>query len=89
MLCGEVNCTVTWTCGRDPIIAESARKRGASDEDILQAYANPIRVFDIDEGFTMVIGANLAAIIYEIGVVDGVSAAVIVHAMRAREKFLR
>ena len=37
----------------------------------------------------MVIGANLAAIIYEIGVVDGVSTAVIVHAMRAREKFLR
>ena len=37
----------------------------------------------------MVIGANHAAIIYEIGVVDGVSAAVIVHAMRAREKFLR
>jgi hypothetical protein len=33
----------------------------------------------------MVIGANLAAIIYE----SGVSAAVIVHAMRAREKFLR
>ncbi len=60
-----------------------------SDEDILHAYANPIRVFDLDEGFTMVIGANLAAIIYEIGVVDGVSASVIVHAMRAREKFLR
>ena len=76
-------------CGRDPIIAESARKHGVSDEDILQAYANPIRVFALDEGFTMVIGANLAAIIYEIGVVDGVSAAVIVHAMRARETFLR
>ena len=74
--------------GDDPIIAESARKHGVSDEDILHAYANPIRVFDLDEGFTMVIGANLAAIIYEIGV-DGVSAAVIVHAMRAREKSLR
>jgi hypothetical protein len=57
-----------------------ARKYGVSDEDILQAYANPIRVFDLDEGFTMVIGANL---------VDGVSAAVTVHAMRARETFLR
>ena len=75
--------------GGDPIIAESARKDGVSDEDILRAYANPIRVFDLDEGFTMVIGANLAAIIYEIGVVDGVTASVIVHAMRAREKFLR
>jgi hypothetical protein len=37
----------------------------------------------------MVIGANRAAIIYEVGVVDGQSASVIVHAMRAREKFLR
>jgi len=46
--------------GDDPIIAESARKHGVGDEDILHAYANPIRVFDLDEGFTMVIGANLA-----------------------------
>ncbi len=75
--------------GGDPIIADSARKHGVSDDDILQAYANPIRVFDLDEGFTMIIGANRAAIIYEIGVVDGVQAPVIVHAMRAREKFLR
>jgi len=37
----------------------------------------------------MVIGANHAAIIYEIGVVDGVPAPVVVHAMKARDKFLR
>lgn len=37
----------------------------------------------------MVIGANHAAIIFEVGVVDGESSPVIVHAMRAREKFLR
>lgn len=43
----------------DPIIAGSARKHGVSDEDMLHAYANPIRVFDLDEGFTMIIGANL------------------------------
>ncbi len=75
--------------GGDPIIAESARKHGVSDDDILHAYANPIRVFDLDDGFTMIIGANAAAIVYEIGVVDGIPAPVIVHAMRAREKFLR
>jgi hypothetical protein len=75
--------------GADPIIAASARKHGVSDDDMLQAYANPIRVFDLDEGFTMIIGANQAAIIYEIGVVDGVTAPVIVHAMKARDKFLR
>lgn len=60
-----------------------------SDEDIRHAYAHPIRVFELDEGFTMIIGANQAAIIYEIGVVDGVAACVVVHAMRARNKFLR
>ena len=75
--------------GGDPIIAESARKHGVSDDDILHAYANPIRVFDLDDGFTVIIGANAAAIVYEIGVVDGIPAPVIVHAMRAREKFLR
>ena len=37
----------------------------------------------------MVIGANRAAITYEIGVIDGVPAPVVVHAMRARDKFLR
>jgi hypothetical protein len=74
---------------RSPTIAESARKRGVSDEDMLQAYANPFRVFELDDGFTMVIGANHAAIIFEVGVVDGAGTPVIVHAMRAREKFLR
>ncbi len=56
---------------------------------MLRAYANPLRVFDLDEGFTMLIGPNHAAIIFEIGVVDAVRMPVIVHAMRAREKFLR
>jgi hypothetical protein len=73
----------------EPIIAESARRHGVRDEDMLHAYAQPIRVFELDNGLTMVIGANHAAIIFEVGVVDGESAPVIVHAMRAREKFLR
>ena len=67
-----------------PIIAESARTHGVSDEDMLHAYRNPIRVFELEEPFTMVIGANHAAIIFEIGVVEGTEAPVIVHAMRAR-----
>jgi hypothetical protein len=48
-----------------------------------------VRIFELGDGFTMVIGANHAAIVYEIGVVDGALAPVVVHAMRAREKFLR
>lgn len=75
--------------GSRPIIAGRAREHGVSDEDMLQAYANPFRVFELDEGFTMLIGANHAAIIFEVGVVDGAETPVIVHAMRAREKFLR
>jgi hypothetical protein len=58
-------------------------------EDIRHAYEHPIRVFELDEGFTMIVGANHAAIIFEIGVVDGVPAPVVVHAMKARDKFLR
>lgn len=72
-----------------PVIAPSARKHGVSDEDILHVYSHPIRVFELDGGFTMIIGANRAAIIYEVGAVEGSTAVVIVHAMRAREKFLR
>lgn len=71
------------------IIAESAHKHGVRDDDIRHAYAHPIRIFDLDEGFTMIIGANSAAVIYEMGVVDGVLAPVVVHAMKARDKFLR
>jgi hypothetical protein len=37
----------------------------------------------------MLIGTNQAAVIFEIGYVEGAEAVVIVHAMRAREKFLR
>lgn len=74
--------------GVEPIIAESARKHGVNDDDILHAYAHPIRVFDLDEGLTMIIGASRTAVLYEIGVVAGTTAPVIVHAMRARNKFL-
>ncbi len=73
----------------EPIIAESARKHGVKDEDMLHAYAHLIRVFQLEDGLTMIIGAGQAATVFEVGAVDGVEAPVIVHAMRAREKFLR
>jgi hypothetical protein len=73
----------------EPVIAPSARKHGVSDDDIRHAYAHPIRVFELDEGLVMLIGANPAAALYEIGLVHGDTGPVIVHAMRAREKFLR
>lgn len=65
------------------------RKHGVSDEDILHAYDNPIRAFELDDGFMMLIGANPAAVLHEIGVVNATKGPVVVHAMPVREKFLR
>ena len=75
--------------GAQPIISDSARKHGVQDDDMLHAYDHPIRVFDLDEGFTLIIGPSQSAQVLEIGVVDGDLAPVIVHAMTARDKFLR
>ena len=72
-----------------PNIAPLAFKHGLSREDILHAYRNPIRVWDLGDGFTMMIGPNRAALILEVGYVEGDMAIVIVHAMVAREKFMR
>lgn len=63
-------------------------RHGISVEDMRHAFRHPMRVFDLDEGFTMVIGATGTAELIEIGVVDSSDGTVIVHAMRAREKFL-
>ena len=73
----------------EPVIAPSARKHGVSDEDIPHFYANPIRVFELDDGFMMLIGANPAAVLHEIGVVDATTGPVVVHAMPVRERFLK
>lgn len=73
----------------EPIIATSAYKHGLSREDILHAYRNPLRIWDLGDGFTMMIGPNRAALILEVGYVDGDVAMVIVHAMPARDKYLR
>lgn len=73
----------------EPIIARSALKHGLGEADILHAYRNPVRVWDLGDGFTMIVGPNRAAIFLEVGYVDDEQTDVIVHAMVAREKFLR
>lgn len=72
-----------------PIIAPSARRHAVSDRDILHAYANPIRAFELDEGLTMLIGSAVSGALHEVGVVEAATGPVIVHAMPARDKFLR
>lgn len=72
-----------------PILAPSALKHGLDETEILHAYRNPVRIWDLGDGFTMIVGPNQAAIFLEVGYVDGDQAHVIVHAMQARDKFLR
>ncbi len=72
----------------DPVILESARKHGILDDDMLHAYRNPIRIFDLDD-LTMLIGPDRSARPVEIGVARGDGVEFIVHAMPARDKFLR
>lgn len=73
----------------DAVIVASARKHGISDADILHAYSHPARVFILDDGLTMIVGPARSATLLEIGVVAGDEGDVVVHAMPAREKFLR
>ena len=72
-----------------PIIAPSARRHGIDDADIEHAVSYAIRRFDLDEGMTMLIGPSRTGLLLEVGVVVGLEALVVVHTMRAREKFLR
>lgn len=72
----------------DPVIIASARKHGVTDEQILHAYRNPIRVLDFDD-LTMIVGADDAGRPLEVGLVSAEGLEFIVHAMPARPKFMR
>jgi hypothetical protein len=72
----------------DPVIVASARKHGITDHDMLHAYRNPIRVFKLDDIF-MLIGGDESGRMLEVGVASAEGIEFIVHAMPAREKFLR
>jgi hypothetical protein len=75
----------------DPLVVRSASRHGVNEADALHAFRNPIRIFLVGEDMTMVIGADTAGRLLEIGVVESRedSKLVIVHAMLAREKFLK
>lgn len=72
----------------DPVIVATARKHGVNDNDMLHAYRNPIRVFSLDD-LIMLIGADQAGNLLELGVATGEGVEFIVHAMPARPRFLR
>jgi hypothetical protein len=59
-----------------------------TDEDMLHAYRHPIRVFEFDD-LTMLVGADPAGRMLEIGTATADGVEFILHAMAARPKFLR
>ncbi len=69
------------------MILASARKHGIADDDILHAYRNPIRVFDLDD-LLKLIGPDQTARLLEIGVAHAESVVFVVHATPARPRFL-
>ena len=71
----------------DPWISPTARKHGVHDMDMLHVYRHPVRVF-VDDDLVMLVGADRAGRLLEVGVVEGADGDVIVHAMSARSRFL-
>ncbi len=83
--CGTSGGKVTWL--RVPIhIAPSARKHGITDENILHAFSNPMRVEYHDDGFTMIRGADCAGNPLEVGFIEVGDGVVIIHADRDRRQ---
>ena len=72
----------------EPFIAPSALKHGICREDIWHAYRNPSRIYELDENLYMIIGANQAAIFLEVGLTINSNRQIIIHAMKARKRFI-
>ncbi|WP_235945952.1 hypothetical protein [Metallococcus carri] len=66
-------------------ITESARRHGVRDADIRHAVRHLLRQWPMDDGFTMIVGPAQDGQLLEIGVNAN---DVIIHAMRARRKYL-
>jgi hypothetical protein len=74
----------------EPVIASSARKHGIDDGEILHAYRNAVDAWVLEEGLVMLIGADPEGALLEVGVVrTDEGTPVIVHAMKARQRFVR
>lgn len=67
----------------DPVIVARARKHGIADNDMLHAYRNPTRVFELDD-LIMLIGGDESGRMLEVGIAEAEGIEFIVHAMPAR-----
>ncbi len=70
-------------------VAASALKHRISEDAIEHAFEHPILSEDVEDGMVMLVGPDRAGNLLEIGVVEGSAGPVVVHAMKARPKYLR
>lgn len=72
-----------------PIFLQSAAKHGVTEEDALHAWAFALDAYTLREGLVMHIGPARAGNLLEVGIVEWHGELAIVHAMSARNRFLR
>lgn len=71
-------------------IEASARKHGVTEDDMLHALRNHWRAFETDDpAVTMFIGPSTTTEPLEVGVVTDGDGTAVIHAMPARDKFLK
>jgi hypothetical protein len=71
-------------------IEPSARKHGVTDDDMVHAFRNHWKAYETDDpDVTMFIGPAASGEALEVGVVVDDDGVAIIHAMRARPKFLK
>lgn len=72
-----------------PIVLQSAHRHGVTEPDMLHAWAFAVTAYEFDDGMVMFIGPGRSGDLLEVGAVDWHGTVAIVHAMRARPRFLR
>ncbi len=70
-------------------IAQSARRHGVADQEILAAVSVPLRVVRQSGDRVLVIGADTTGRLLEVVVLDPDDDPVAIHAMPLRPKFYR
>jgi hypothetical protein len=69
-------------------IADSARKHGVADDDMLHAVRVPVRrVMSADSDRVLIIGADRTGRLLEVVVLDPETDPCVIHAMPLRRKF--
>lgn len=72
-------------------ILSSARRHGVADDSIRHAVAHAIGGVAVDDppGFVMWVGPDLSGNLIEVGVIAHEGTDVVIHAMPARERYLK